>query len=73
MNELPEGWTKMNLYELLNKKELKQIKEMLKKDDWKGIDAFLEERKDKLIAKGIVPGFLRYWIEWKKDQLKEVL
>lgn len=65
----------LNLMEdVLSEDEMGKVKEFIEDDEMDKLRSFLEEREEKLEEEeGVVPGYLYYLVEWKKEGLKEVL
>lgn len=65
MNEsLPPGWKVKSLGDLFDKHALVRLKEILQKRDLEGLDVFLQEHRDELMAKGVLPKYLFYYLSY---------
>ena len=66
-------WRTVELGDLLSKKDLKEVKKFIKKDDDKGLREFLRSREKELKAKGVLPDYLYYYLLSKKERLRRIL
>jgi hypothetical protein len=68
MADLPEGWKTMELGELFDRDELRKVAGFMKSENWDGLKTFLRERKEKLEAKGVLPDYLFYYLQYIKKR-----
>ena len=59
---LPAGWKVRKLKDLFDSQALNRLKAILNKKDMEALDVFLQEHRDELMAKEVLPKFLYYWL-----------
>lgn len=56
-------WKKAKLKDFFDEEELEDIQMIINNSDWKYLRQYLNERKDKLLKKGLLADYLYYWLE----------
>lgn len=65
--------TEKELGEILTDEQLGDVEKFLKKDDMKGLRQYLMDIGDQLRDKGVLPTYIYYWFEFKKNKIKEII
>jgi hypothetical protein len=60
MTTLPTGWSSQRLGELFDKRSLTRLKQILEAKDSQALEIFLQEHRDELMAKQVLPKYLYY-------------
>lgn len=63
-NNLPPGWHVKTLGDLFDDASLKRLREILQKKDNEALEIFVQEHRDELMSKGVLPSYLIYYLKY---------
>ena len=63
-NPMPPEWRIQTLGELFDKPALHRLRGILQKKDLQALDLFVNEHRDELIQKGVLPKYLYYYLSF---------
>jgi len=69
---IPENWKTIKLTELLNPDEIVKVRTYMNTGNWTSLKGFLQERRKKLEARGVLPDYLFYYLQWFKKRSEVV-